>query len=237
METLMKMKLQDESSFEKNYMCNPRAEAEDTMFPLGKVMEGFDYDRRFTSNIEEGEQVFLGCDFAVSKGPDADFDAYVVIGKLNNLIFLKHIEIHRGMPTVFKVQRIRELYELFKPIRVIIDESGIGLNILEELRVNALPAIPQSFHSAARTTLLMNLKNVIDGIKLIIPRHKEDSNALNLTDELVTQLIGFKPTKNKLGNVQYLSTAAHDDIVMALAIAVKEATKMKSSGIYVASGS
>lgn len=236
METLMKMKLQDESNFEKNYMCNPRAESENTIFPLGKVMEGFNFDRKFTSDIEGG-QVFLGCDFAVSKGADADFDAYVVIEKVNNFIFIKHIEIHKGIPTSFKVQRIKQLFELYKPIRVIIDESGIGMNILEELRVNAIPAIPQSFHSAARTSLLMNLKNVIDGVRLIVPRHKEDHAALNLTDELVTQLIGFKESKNKLGNIQYLSTSAHDDIVMALALAVKEATKLKSTGIYIASGS
>jgi len=236
METLMKMKLQDEANFEKNYICNPRAESENTIFPLGKVMEGFNYERKFTSE-SEGGQVFLGCDFAVSKGVDADFDAYVVLEKSNNFLFIKHIEIHRGMPTSFKVQRIRQLFELFKPIRVIIDESGIGMNILEELRVNAIPAIPQSFHSAARTTLLMNLKNVIDGNRLIIPRNKEDKKACDITDELVTQLIGFKEAKNKLGNIQYLSTAAHDDIVMALALAVKEATKMKSSGIYIASSS
>jgi hypothetical protein len=234
--TLMRMKVLDEPNFEKNYMCNPRSESENTIFSLGKIMEGFNYERRFTSDYEGG-QVFLGCDFAVSKGVDADFDAYVAIEKVNNLIFIKHIEIHRGIPTSFKVQRIKQLFELFKPIRVIIDESGIGVSILDELRALGLPAIPQSFHSIARTNLLMNLKNIIDGTRLIIPRHKDDFNALNLTDELVTQLIGFKEAKNKIGNIQYLSTSAHDDIVMALAIAAKEATRMKSSGIYVASGS
>jgi len=225
---------QGEANFEKNYMCNPRAEAENTIFPLGKIMEGFDPERGFDTNIEG--RTYIGCDFAIAKGPLADFDAYVVIDKVDNFYIIKHIEIHKGVPTGAKVNRIRQLSEIYKPVRVVLDESGIGQAIIDDVRANGIPALAQSFHSAARSNLLMNLRNIIDGKKLIIPRSREDSKVIRLTNELVTQLIGFKETKSQAtGNINYLSTASHDDIVMALAMAVKAASTIRSSSIVVAS--
>jgi hypothetical protein len=234
---LMRVKLeQGESNFEKNYMCNPIAESENAVFPIKLIMECFNYETGFNSNVEG--RTFLGCDFAVAKGPTADFDAYVVIEKLGNSFIIKHIEIHRGFPIDAKVRRIIQLNELYKPVKVIIDESGIGTAILEELRSNALPIIAQSFHSAARNNLLMSLKNILDGKKLVIPRSKDDSMAIKLTDELVAQLIGFKETKSKAtGSINYLSQASHDDIVMALAMAVKESNRQKSTSVFSASSS
>jgi len=232
-------KEQGESNFQKNYMCNPRAEAENTIFPLGRVMEGFDYERSFTTDFEG--MIFIGCDFAIAKGPTSDFDAYVVIEKLDDFFIIKHIEIHRGFPTHAKARRIKQLYDLYSsgPVKpkIIIDESHIGKAIGEDLLALGVSTVKQSFHSQARNALLVNLRNIIDGKKLIIPR-KKDPLVIKLTNELVTQLIGFKESKSKLtGNINYLSTASHDDIVMALAMAVKQATKQRSTSIYVASGS
>jgi len=238
--TLMKIKIeQGESNFEKNYMCNPRSEAEDTIYSLGRVMQLYDFERKFTTDSEG--RIFIGCDFAIAKGPTADFDAYVVIEKTSNLFIIKHIEVHKGLPTPAKVRRIKQLYDLYQnpeltQVKVIIDETGIGHEVGEELKMIGIPVTLQSFHSIARTRLLMNLRNLIDSKKIVIPRLREDSNVIKLTDELTTQLIGFKESKSKLtGNINYLSTASHDDIVMALAMAVNEGIKQKSTSIYIAS--
>jgi len=49
--------------------------------------------------------------------------------------------------------------------------------------------------------------------------------------------MGFKEVESKVTKVKhYVSTTVHDDIVMALAMAVKEAMSQKSTRIYVASG-
>jgi hypothetical protein len=235
--SLMKVKLeQGDSNFEKNYMCNPKAEAENTVFPMQIVMEGFNFDAKFTSDTEG--QTYIGCDFAIAKGPTADYDAFLVIDKVKDFFIIKHIETHKGLPVQAKVRRIVQLNEMFKPVRVVIDESGIGNAILEELKSTGMPVLAQSFHSIARNNLLMNMKNIIDGKKLIIPRHQDDSMALRLTDELVIQLIGFREAKSKqTGSINYLSQASHDDIAMALAMALKEATRQKSTSVFMASTS
>lgn len=226
-----------EQFFEKNYMCNPKAEGEKALYSLKSILKGFDYNRKFSSE-NEGGKVFIACDFAVASGPTADYDAYLVIEKLDTLYLIKHIEIHKGLASDAKIRRISQLFELFKPIRIVIDESNIGGILLNELRSAGLPIVPQEFHSKARNTLLMVLKNVLDGAKVIFPRSKDDPQALKLTDTLVEQLIGFKESKSPAtGSTQYLSTAEHDDIAMALAMAVKEASRQKSASIYAASAS
>ncbi len=232
---------QGESNYQKNYMCNPRSEAENTIFPLGKVMEMYDSDIGFTTDYEG--RIFIGCDFAISKGPRADFDAYVVLEKLDNHFTIKHIETHRGFPTPAKIRRIKHLYELYSkiegnPTRIILDDSGIGVDVAEGLRIQGVPAKEQSFHSIARTRMLMNLRNLIDSKRIIFPYIRDMSKTRNLIEDLTTQLIGFAETKSKLtGNITYASRAAHDDIAMALALAAKEGVSQKQTGIYIASSS
>jgi len=104
------MKIHDEQGdqfFEKNFMCNTKAESEDSIFSLKSIMQGFDYARKFDTKI--GGQCFLACDFAISRGPKADFDAFVVLDKHDNYFIIKHIEIHKGMRIPVKVTRINEL--------------------------------------------------------------------------------------------------------------------------------
>ena len=51
---------------------------------------------------------------------------------------------------------------------------------------------------------------------------------IKLTDELLDQLIGFKERESSVTKHKLLkSTAVHDDIVMALAMALKEAVRDK----------
>lgn len=228
-EKLEKLKKElGESYYQKNYLCNSKTEAENAIFSLKKIMEGFDYERTFSS-ASEG-QVLMACDFAVAKGPKADFDAYVIIERLDNKFIIKYIEIHRGFPFDAKARRIKELSDIYKPMRIIVDESGIGTAMVSDLRGLGLPIVPQSFHSKARNDLINTLKNVIDGGKLIIPRSTDDMLAMRYTDKLIEQLMGFKEQKSQAtGNKQYLSVAPHDDIVMAIAMAVKGAVQQRTS--------
>lgn len=217
-----------ENYYQKNYMCNPKAEAENAIFTTKKIMEGFDYQRGFSSSSDG--QVIMGCDFAVAKGPKADFDAYVILDKFDNKFIIKYIETHKGFPFDAKARRIKELAEMYHPMRILVDESGIGTAMISDLRALALPIVPQSFHSRARNDLLNTLKNVIDGGKLIIPRNHEDQLAIRHTNKLFEQLMGFKEEKSQTTGIrQYLSSAPHDDIAMALAMAVKGGVQQRSS--------
>ena len=223
-----------EEFFQKNFMCNPQAESEDAIFSKQAILKSFDKERGFSTEVEG--KAFLGCDFAISKGPYADYDAYYALDKVDDLYIVKATEMYRGLLTPGKVRRIRQLHEIYSPERIAVDESNLGATIVNELRTEALPIVPYDFHPQQRRKLLNTLRNIIDSGKLVIPYSAEDPKAIEKANLLFMQLMGFKEKVNKqTGNKNYISTAPHDDLVMALALAVSVAVKQRSSKIFVAS--
>jgi len=211
------------SNFERNYMCNAKAEADDPVFKLTSVEDCYDITRSFTTE-NEGGQCYIGCDFAIASGPTADFDAYIVIEYVGEKVIIRHGERHRGMPIPAKLSRLRELNHIYKPIRFVMDESNIGSGIVQQLRTEGLPIECQSFQSQARRKLLIDLKVLIDNKRLIVPRNLESPQTITFIDKLTEELIGFRDIKSKITEVKHLvSSAAHDDTVMSLAMACKGA--------------
>ncbi|MFW5902404.1 MAG: terminase large subunit domain-containing protein [archaeon] len=217
-----------EQYFEKNYMCNPRAESEKSIYKLEDIQAGFDYSRGFTSQTDGGFTL-VSCDFAISDHSTADYDAYIVLEKVDDKIILKHIEKHRGVRTPVKVKNIRRLVDEYEPLRVIIDKENIGATMVDSLRAEGISVIPQDFHSQSRTAMLMTMKNVLDAHRLVIPRKESDGYAIDMTNELIEQLINIVESTNPIsGRKQYVSNTAHNDLAMSLAMGVFHANKIKS---------
>ena len=140
------------------------------------------------------------------------------------------------MSVPLKVSRIKELHDIYHPIRLVCDESHIGAPIITEMRLRGIGATPQKFSSVERNKLLSNMKPIIDGGLLVIPMNREDTKAIRLGALLTDQLMGFKEERSKLSNNKLLkSTALHDDIAMALAMAINAGIKQKSLGCMIAS--
>ena len=220
-----------ENAFQKNYMCNIMTESEDTIFSLKYIYQCYDTTLTFSTDITKEAQYFIGADFAISKGPRADFDAFSVIKRFNDQCVIKHIEIHKGWSRPAKVRRLQELYEQYqgdRPTKIIADVSNMGTMVANDLRSLGITVIAQNFNSTARNQLITSLSNVIEGEGLVIPRKRSDIKALDMTDKLTAQLLGFKRTKSdKTGRELLNSCAAHDDIAISVAMAVQEAAKMK----------
>lgn len=233
-ESLLKEKARiGSSNFERNYMVNPKAEVEQALFPLKSIENCYDITKLLVYKYSGENQVFIGCDFAIATGPYSDFDCYVVVEKFGDILTIIWAEVNKTPSMAAKINRLKQLYEIYKPIRVVIDESQIGEAIIQDLRSQGLPVQPQSFHSAARSKLLNNLKGVIDGGKIIIPCNIDDSHTDFFKNKLTEELLGFKVNRSeKTQNVTYLSTASHDDTVMALAMAVSSALSQRSFEDY-----
>jgi len=231
-------RLQGEQFFQKNYMCNILTESEDTIFSMKSILNCYNEDYKFNEDIDPEAQYFIGADFAISKGPRADYDAFVVIEKKDDKYIIKNIEIHKGWPRPKKIDRLKELYNTYssnRQTKIIADESNIGTIFINDLKILGCTVIAQNFHSIARKQLIQTLANVIEGEALIIPRNKNDLNAIKLTDELTRQLLGFKRKKmEETSSERLLSKHSHDDIAMSLAMAIKGAIKQKSNKVSVA---
>lgn len=222
-----------EDAYQKEYLCNPRAASEASLYPPKLVFECFDYSAVFCER-DEGGVGFLGCDFAIATGPRADFDAYVFVERVAGKSILKYGERHVGFPIAGKVQRIEQLYERFSPQRIICDPSSVGQAVIEELRNKGIPVIGAEFDAANRNKLLINLRQLIEKKNLLIPRNAEDTATMTFTTKLVRELISIKETKTKAGMITYKSDAPHDDTVMALALACKGLSEQKGFVDFVA---
>ncbi len=220
-------------SFAQNFLCEIIGESEDAAFQLKDIVKSYESTMSFSSVPNPAAMYFIGADFAISTGPKSDFDAYVVLELLNDKMTVKHIEIHRGFPRQMKVEAIENLYKkYYSPLgtRVVADKTNIGDMVINDLRAKGVTVIPQSFAGVVRLQLLQTLSNVFqaDGV-MVIPKNPYKPEENKLVNMLQEQLMGFIRTKTDKGNETYLSKANHDDIAISLAMAVSEATKMKTS--------
>ena len=215
----------------KNYLCDIMTENQDAIFSVNAFVKSYDRSIKMNKNVNPLAQYFIGADFAISKGPKADFDAYVVIEKLHDHITIKHIETHHGLPRPKKVNRLLELYNDFqsqKTTKIIADESNMGTMVIQDLRARGATVVNQNFHYTERKKLLLNLANVLESGSMVIPRYPTDDKGIKMTNLLLEQLIGFKRKVTLAGTETIESKAPHDDVAMSLAMAIREASKMKS---------
>ena len=215
---------QGEQFFQKNFMCNTRAEGSNSVYTANSIVGCTNYELGYSSEIlGEDAEVYMGCDFAIATGNTADFDCYVIVERIGDRAIIKFAETHRGYSVQEKVSRISHLFQIYKPVEIIADSSSIGAAIIEELRNKGLPVQGYSFAAGSRNTLLNNLKVLLDNKKIVIPKNREDMQAVEFADKLEVELLSFREQHSKItGNTALVSTGAHDDSVMGLALAVSK---------------
>jgi len=226
---------QGHANFERNYMMNTEADIEGSIFKVKNISNCYDYERNFTNKLEDkNSYIFIGVDLALSDGPHSDYDSYAVVEKcLNGKIILKHIEKHRGILNYDRIERLKELASQYNPYYFLVDKSNIGQEVVNSLISYGLSAEAVTFSSTARGHLLGTLKSAIENKLLVLPFSKDENHyeEQKIILELATQLIGFKAglTPNtRLPTIA--SRATHDDLAIALALAVKGAVEQDIGG-------
>ena len=234
MEELMRrLKRFGKQKWMKNYMCDAMTEGEHSIFTAVSIEACKDYGLSFTAQNYD-EEIYIGCDFAISSSPTGDYDSTVVIGKKKDTATIKYAETKKGIPVDIKVARLEELYNRYKPISIICDNSGIGKEIIRQLRLKGLPVEEQGFMSGERNILLNNLKALLDNHKIVIPKEKDDLQAVEFANKLEYELFSFKEIKSDTtGRTSYVSKGTHDDTVMGLAMAVKHVQLLQDFEDYI----
>lgn len=222
------------AAFEREYLCNPKAMAENCIFPPELVEQAFDYDITFGQRLKEDSNVYLGCDFAIAGGPRSDFDSYVVVERVGEKAIIIHGECHKGLPIHAKIDRIIDLNNRFKITRTLIDPSNVGWAVAEKLREKMIPFDAPDFSSQNRNKMLLQLRQLIESKRLVIPRNDTNPATLTFTNKLVGELLSFVETKTKTNYVTYQSKGAHDDTVMSLVLACKSVSEQREFVDFVA---
>ncbi len=222
-----------EPSFQTQYMLNAKSDIEGAVYPTEWITNCFDPTETFGDQKYEDSTTVIGADFAISQGNRADFDCYIVMEKVGGKAIIRYGERHRGLSKDAKVQRLKELHDRYKPLKMVLDPANIGEAVLQDLRMEAYPVQEGEFYPKARNKLLVTLQTIIQPDKngnstLVIPRDPENPQVLNFTNKLVEELLGFKEEKSEsTGMTSLVSRGAHDDTVMALALACKASVEQK----------
>lgn len=209
--------------FEREYMCSPRTVG-DVLYPQEFILNSLDDNLEYSYNSEG--IVYIGADFAMS--PVGDYNVFTVVdsvvGKymlnkkeINNPVFIRQIIRFRG--STGQVESITNLHQHFKSARTIADSSGVGAKFIPELRDNQINVTAQDFRPANRHMMLLNLRRLLEQERLVIPNK---GLSVPLTNNLIREMSGFRLVKTPSGTETYRSSVKHDDMVISLAMAVKD---------------
>jgi len=217
----------------RNRMCLDIGEVDSAYFPIQHILDSYDFNLGFSKEIDEESFCIISADFAQSEGLRADLDAYIVWekkdigGKLGYILTIKTMEKYHGLDTVFKIKRLKELYEQYyreKGIIIVVDPSNVGLDVMKGLQAEGLPVVASTFQSEARKKLYKTLSNVLASGRIRIPRNVlAEDKSVEYSEELTRQLTGFRMIRNDKGNEQLESRAPHDDWAASAAMGVNEA--------------
>jgi hypothetical protein len=178
--------------------------------------------------------VYVGCDFAMSTTESGDYNVFTVIDSyigtyrkqtdngfvdIENPVIIKKIIRFKGSG---QIENIKSLYQYFTPVRCIVDSSGVGARFVQELSENRISVDAQDFRPVNRSILLLNLRRLMEQNRLIIP---SKGDCETLTNALINELSGFRTLKTKAGSETFASSLKHDDMVMSLAMAIKEVSQ------------
>lgn len=205
-------------AFRKEYLCDVSVVL-DAIYPPDLVVSCFDNNLAFSLNKDDYKGViYIGCDFAYSA--TGDYTVFTVVDVVDQVITIRHMERHRGMPINEQTNRIRALYQMLDPASILVDESNFGQGIYRDLLNEGLPICGQNFAPIHRKNLLQFLKHRMESGKLVIP-HKDDAMTTSIIDQLKLELTSFKRKKTQSGAETFQADCAHDDCVVSVSLSVK----------------
>ena len=220
---IMKLREENMTMFQKEYLCEPLA-VEGDLFDPNDVIELYDKDEMFEQIKKDNCDYYMGADFAISH--QGDYSVYTVVEvPKNGKPVVRWMERIRGMGLDAQEDRIKDLHDVFDFNRIVLDETNFGSTAKKNLKQAGLPIRGQDFKMKARNNLIVGLKSKIESGEFKIARGCERSR--RLTDKLYNELLGFGTTETQSGSISYQSTAKHDDTVMSLAMVISAIEQKK----------
>lgn len=148
--------------------------------------------------------------FGIDLGRRVDFTAIIIYDcTLNAAVYHERFQGEWSHQT----QRIHDLAKLFKPVGILVDQTGVGDPVVEELQHDIGDVYPVEgfiFNNASK-------HQVIEGLALAFERG--DIKIVN-NEILIQQLLSFQVEKLPSGLLRYgAPEGLHDDSIIALTLA------------------
>jgi len=153
------------------------------------------------------EQVYVaGLDLAQI----VDFSVLVVMSRDRRVV---HVERFQRLPWDVQIARFKTVLDRYNRCRVLVDASGVGSPIVENLLKAGIRAQPYKFTQTSKTELIQNLSVMLERGKIVLPK-------VEVYPELVDELEAFQYVLSEAGNISMEAPSGmHDDRVVALGLA------------------
>lgn len=164
---------------------------------------------------EPNKQYFMGVDLAVKR----DFTAVVVIDNFGVVKYVERFNKVTWQTVESKIQAIASMFDA----TVYVDSTGVGDPIYEMLKNKWVKTEPFIFTGNSKQMLIERLILTIGRREILLPPH----------EELLDEMLSLRYDINKRGNITYAAPPnKHDDLVMALGLAVYGLSQNKGHGSF-----
>lgn len=216
----------DYTSFTFPTSANPyisRAELEEVERTLPKDIFRQEYLAEF---LEDGGSVFSGVSYCIAGEleepiPEREYILGVDLAKHTDWTFivvldvLKNHVVHTArfnrIDYSIQVLRIQEVSRRYNKARIIMDSTGVGDPILEQVKMTGLSVDGFQFTNKSKQQLIEHLAVQIEQKQVTFPDIRI----------LINELLSYQYELTRAGNISYSAPGSlHDDAVIALALAV-----------------
>ena len=198
--------------FTREYLCIPIS-TNTMLFDPNHINECKDREARLHASAREGYRYYIGYDPAISA--NGDYTVMMVIevdDDMNKQVV--HMFRAKGLDFREHIQHIMELCRRYRPEIVMIETNTFAKAFAMELKnISDFPVREFTMSRKKKEEIILNLQMNIDNHKLILPMKDETSREVT---KLIEQELGAFGI-NANGKIE--GVGAHDDIVIALALA------------------
>ena len=202
--------------YTQEYMLIPISDA-NALFPYDLTSGAIDKEGTFLPFGRKGKRYYIGCDLAISQ--KGDYTVFTVIeaddsGK-------KVVKALRFRDSHAEQKRLlKQLVEDFKPIKILVDKTGLGEVFFRELQAEIYNVYPMHFTAQEKNKLLLDLRHEFEKKGLSIPSSKDDLKAYAYAQNLIKELNDFVVKVNIGGRtLTRFASGEYDDAVISLALA------------------
>ena len=207
-------------SWSQEFLLKP-VSMKDKLFPSYMIEECLDITERFSEELVNMRQYFMGVDFAMSAQSGADYTVVAVIEKSPGSKKFKLVGLYRwkGLDYILQKSRIQEIAEKYDVVKILGDESSFGKTFIYDLKAAGLPIDGYKFNSASKEELVKALRDQFEKKGFILPYDPNcvttRTNMQVLIDELSKFGIIFD---HRSKTIKFEGLGKHDDCVIALGL-------------------
>ncbi len=214
----------DEITWNEEFCCNPIDES--TAFLSYQLINScVNFGFSFSENLNPSSIFFCGFDIGRKK----DLSVITFLERNGNNLILAHIKIFENTPFHIQKEYIINHLQKLNIIKIAVDETGIGMQLCEELKLKfgSNKILPIYFTNRLKEEMAYNMLTYFEDGSIIIPDDKDLIEDLHLVQKSVknNNTINFDVANNNI--------KGHADRFWSLALALFAAKNNQSYQIKI----